>query len=117
MVGKILIRLIGTLTCLAVVAVAWDAEGGWGRRHHRHCCVPVYNPCCEVVSEPCCAPAYETVVRSSDCCGSYAVVERIVPTVSCCNGGIASTAAPASSPTIAAASVVKQATPAKLSSK
>jgi len=117
MVGKNLIRLIGTLTCLAVVAVAWDAEAGCCRRHHRHCCVPVCNTCCEVAYEPCCAPACETVVRYSDCCGSYAVVERIVPTTTCCNGGIASTTAPASSQSASTASVVKQATPVKLSSK
>lgn len=34
MTKKTLIRLIGTATCVAVMAGGWDAEAGWRRRHH-----------------------------------------------------------------------------------
>lgn len=123
MIGKYLIRSIGVLTCLAVVASGWEAEAGW-RRHHRRCCEPVccepvccepvccepvccepvvYKPvCCEpVVYKPvCCEPVCETV-----CCRPVVYETVIVPMPSaraCCSGQVViSTPAPASQ-TIAA---------------
>lgn len=109
MAGKIFLRLVGTLTCMAVVATAWDAEAG-GRRHHRRaccapvCCDPCYSApvCCEPVR---CAPACETVCAPAcvtscapSCCYrpacSYTVVrESVILPSACCT--IASTAAPA----------------------
>ena len=86
MTGKFLIRSIGVLTCLAVVASGWDAEAGWRRhRHHREACC--YEPvCCEPVRETvCCEPVYRPA-----CCETV-----IVPVATCCNGLIvANEAAP-----------------------
>jgi hypothetical protein len=101
MSGKFLIRSIGVITCMAVVASGWDAEAGW-RRHHRRaasCCEPV---CCEpVCCEPvvyesvCCEPVRETVccqpVRETVCCETVRETV-IVPASTCCNGQIVMTA-------------------------
>jgi hypothetical protein len=104
MTGKFLIRSIGVLTCLAVVASGWDAEAGWRRhRHHREACC--YEPvCCEPVRETvCCEPVREAVccepVRETVCCEPVyrpACCETvIVPVATCCNGLIvANEAAP-----------------------
>ena len=89
MTGKFLIRSIGVLTCLAVVASGWDAEAGWRRhRHHREACC--YEPvCCEPVRETvCCEPVRETVccepVRETVCCETVIVV----PASPCCTSSI-----------------------------
>jgi hypothetical protein len=96
MSGTYLIRAVGVLTCLAVVATGWDAEAGWRHRHRRAaccepvCCEPVCcEPvCCEPVRETvCCEPIRETVccqtvivAPASTCCTSYVVVaEKAVP--------------------------------------
>ena len=91
MTGTFLIRSIGVLTCMAVVATGWDDEAGWRRHHHRRaaccepvCCEPVYETvCCEPAPEPiCCEPMRETVivVPASPCCTSSIVVaERVLP--------------------------------------
>jgi hypothetical protein len=118
MTGKILIRLVGVFTCVAMVVSGWDAEAGW--RHHRRtscCCAPVYEPVCAPVCEPVCAPACEPVCAPccetvATCCPrpaySYVVVEReiVVPTTGCCNGRIAAAkdAVPEQAPTVVKAS-------------
>ncbi len=98
MTSKYLIRSIGVLTCLALVATGWDAEAGWRRHHHRKaaccepvccepvccepvCCEPVYQPvCCEPVYQPvCCEPVRETV-----CCETVIVA----PVRTCCSSSI-----------------------------
>jgi hypothetical protein len=88
MTSKYLIRSVGVLTCMAVVATGWDAEAGWRRHHHRRaaccepvCCEPVYEPvCCEPVRETaCCEPVRETV-----CCETVIVV----PATTCCTNSI-----------------------------
>jgi hypothetical protein len=118
MSGKFLIRSIGVITCMAVVASGWDAEAGW-RRHHRRaaCCEPV---CCEpVCCEPvvyesvCCEPVRQTVccepVRETVCCGTVRETV-IVPASSCCNGQVVATA----TESIEVASIVKpEPTPAR----
>jgi hypothetical protein len=69
MTGKFLIRSVGVLTCMAIVATGWDAEAGWRRHHHRRaaCCEPV---CCEpVCCEPvCCEPVCCEPVRCEPIC-------------------------------------------------
>ena len=107
MTRKICIRLIGTLTCIAMVAAGWDAEAGW-RRHHRHasnCCEPVCDPCCapawvpvcETACNPCCEPVCVTrYVEPATCCRSgwvSTVIEEtvIVPSRSCCDGRVVAT--------------------------
>jgi hypothetical protein len=114
MTGKILIRLVGVLTCVAMVVSGWDAEAGW--RHRRRaacCCAPVCEtvcaPVCAPACEPVCAPCCETVAT---CCPrpaySYAVVEReiVVPTIGCCDGRITAgkAAVPEQAPTVVKAS-------------
>jgi hypothetical protein len=88
MTGKFLIRSVGVLTCMAIVATGWDAEAGWRRHHHRRaaccepvCCEPVYEPvCCEPVYQPvCCEPVRETV-----CCETVIVA----PAPICCTSSI-----------------------------
>lgn len=73
MVNKILIRFVGTLTCLAAVATAWDAEAA--RCHRRRACCYT-EPCCvstcRPVCDPCCAPACAPVC-STNCCPTYTV--------------------------------------------
>jgi len=100
MTGKYLIRLVGVLTCMAVIGAGWDAEAGWRRHHHRRaaccepvCCEPVYQSvyepvCCEPVRETaCCEPVVETVccetvivAPASNCCtNSVVVAEKALP--------------------------------------
>jgi len=95
MAGKLLIRLVGVLTCMAVVVTGFDAEAGW-RRHHRRadccCTAPCCEPaCCEPACVSECAPCCRTYV--ADCCGGYTIVSRsvMVSTPTCCGGGVAST--------------------------
>lgn len=92
MTGTYLIRSVGVLTCMAVMATGWDAEAGW-RRHHRRaaCCEPVCcEPvCCEPVRETvCCEPVRETVccepVRETVCCGTVIVA----PVSTCCTNSV-----------------------------
>ncbi len=102
MSGKYLIRGVGVLTCVALVASGWDAEAGWRRHHHRRaasCCEPV---CCEpVVYEPvCCEPvAYEPAccepVREVVCCAPQReiVIMPMAPVATCCNNQVVSTEA------------------------
>ena len=85
MTGTYLIRSVGVITCMAVIATGWDAEAGWRRHHHRRaaCCEPV---CCEPVRETvCCEPVRETVccepVRETVCCETVVVT----PVRACCN--------------------------------
>ena len=108
MIGKYLIRVVGVLTCVAVVASGWEAEAGWRRhRHHRaaSCCEPV---CCEpvvyetVVSEPvCCEPVREVTccepVRETVCCAPQReiVIVPMAPIATCCNNQIVTTKAAA----------------------
>lgn len=102
MANKILIRLIGTLTCVAAVATAWDAEAARCHRHHRRCCytapccAPVCDPCCAPVCatvcapacDSCCAPACSTCRVNGSCCYTT-VVRREVIVPSCCQASIA----------------------------
>ena len=87
MISKYLIRIVGVLTCVAVVASGWEAEAGWRRhRHHRaaSCCEPAaYEPaCCEPVRETvCCAPQREIVIVP------------MTPVASCCNNQLVTTEA------------------------
>jgi hypothetical protein len=82
MTSKYLIRSIGVLTCMALVATGWDAEAGWRRHHNRKaaCCEPVCceHVCCEPVYQPiCCEPVYQPVccepVRETVCCETVIV--------------------------------------------
>lgn len=109
MIGTYLIRGVGVLTCVAVVASGWDAEAGWRRHHHRRaasCCEPVCcEPvCCEpVVYEPvCCEPVREVV-----CCAPQReiVIMPMAPVATCCNNQVVSTEAARSE----AVSVMKRA--------
>lgn len=96
MAGKIFVRLVGTLTCMAVVAIAWDAEACGHRHHRRACCAPACcDPCysAPVCCEPArCAPVCETACVTScapSCCYrpvcSYTVVqESVILPSSCC---------------------------------
>lgn len=87
MTGTFLIRSIGVLTCMAVVATGWDAEAGWRRHHHRRaaccepvCCEPAYEPvCCEPVRETVCCETVIVVPASSCCSSSIVVAERALP--------------------------------------
>jgi len=97
MISKYLIRIVGVLTCVAVVASGWEAEAGWRRhRHHRaaSCCEPAaYEPaCCEPVAyEPaCCEPVRETV-----CCAPQReiVIVPMTPVATCCNNQVVTTEA------------------------
>lgn len=78
--GTYLIRSVGILSCLAVMASGWDAEAGW--RHRRSgCCEPV---CCEPV---CCEPVYCEPVRYEPvCCGTVRKTTCCEPVreTSCC---------------------------------
>lgn len=59
MIGqKLMIRLVGTLTCVAAVAAGWDAEAA--RCHRRRACC--YDTCCyDACATPtCCTPACTT---------------------------------------------------------
>ena len=108
MAGKLFVRLVGVLACMAVVLAGLDAEAGF-RRHHRRaaCCDPI--PCCEPT---CCEPVYVSESAPccrtyvANCCGGYTVVSRsvMVSTPSCCGGGIAAAATTTSDAPTAAAS-------------
>lgn len=118
MSGTFFVRMMGVVTCMAVVACGWDAEAGW-RSRRAACC---YTPCC--VSS-CCTPVCETACVSyaapcSTCyvrpsCGYVTtVVERavVVPATSCCAGGTVAVDAVASSDRVSpAAERVAQAAP------
>jgi hypothetical protein len=90
MTGKFLIRSVGVLTCMAIVATGWDAEAGWRRHHHRRaaCCAPVCcEPvCCEpVCCEPvCCEPVCCEPVRETVCCETVIVA----PAPICCTNRV-----------------------------
>ena len=115
MTGKVIMRLVGAMTCVAAFATTWDAEAGC---HRRRCCAPECCPapaCCPApvyttsCCAPACAPACETVA-TYDCCGRLVwrqasccetiVASSIVVSPPCC--GIASTSA-ASSAAVATA--------------
>ena len=89
MTSKYLIRSIGVLAGVALVATGWDAEAGWRRHHHRKaaCCEPVCcEPVYEAVREPvCCEPAPAPVccepVREMACCETVIVA----PASTCCS--------------------------------
>ena len=92
MTSKYLIRSIGVLAGVALVATGWDAEAGWRRHHHRKaaCCEPVCcEPVYETVREPvCCEPVYQPVccepVRETVCCETVIVA----PASTCCSSSI-----------------------------
>ncbi len=97
MTSKYLIRSIGVLAGVALVATGWDAEAGWRRHHQRKaaCCEPVCcEPVCcepvyEAVREPiCCEPVYQPVccepVRETVCCETVIVA----PASTCCSSSI-----------------------------
>ena len=108
MIGqKLMIRLVGTLTCVAAVAAGWDAEAA--RWHHRRACcyetaccdpcsTPVCAPACAPVCTTSCAPACERVCVTyrdpcTNCCTrtcSYQVVDRccVAAAPACCEGVI-----------------------------
>lgn len=116
MTGKICIRAVGVLACVALAATGWDAEAGW-RRHHRQasCCYeyetvcdPCCRPVCETVCDPCrvstCAPVcVPRVVEPSCCyrsdcgCSTCSVVREtvVVPATVCCGERIVATERPA----------------------
>ena len=85
MANKIVIRLIGTLTCVAAVATGWDAEAGRWHHHHRRCCYTA--PCCAPACDSSCAPAYSTGRLNGSCCYTT-VVRREVIVPACCQAGI-----------------------------
>jgi len=97
MANKIVIRLIGTLTCVAAVATGWDAEAGRWHHHHRRCCytapccapvcAPVCDPCCAPACDSSCAPASSTSRLNGSCCYTT-VVRREVIVPACCQAGI-----------------------------
>ena len=77
MARKILVRLVGTLTCMAAVAHGLDAEARGWRSCRRACCYDTcatacYTPCAPVCA-PACAPACETscVSYSEPRCVAY----------------------------------------------
>ena len=113
---KLMIRLVGTLTCVAAVAAGWDAEAA--RWHLRRaccyetaccepCCPPVCAPVCTTSCAPACptacAPSYEQVCVTyrdpcTNCCTrtcSYRVVNEcvIAATPACCEGVVVASVA------------------------
>lgn len=121
MIGqKLMIRLVGTLTCVAAAAAGWDAEAARG--HHRRaccyettccdpCCAPVCTTSCAPVCATACAPAYERVCVTyrdpcTNCCTrtcSYQVVSEsiVVAAPVCCDGGIVASANQPAEPVVA----------------
>ena len=108
MAGKIFLRLVGTLTCMAVVAIASNAEACGHRHHRRACCAPVCcDPCytapscCAPVCETACAPVCVSSCAPSCCyrpvCGYTVVREEVILSSNCCT--IAATTAPAAKAT------------------
>ena len=116
MTSKILVRLVGAVTCMAAIVAGWDAEAGY--RHRRHaccepvCCEPVcVTSCgspCETACETACAPRCIRYYDSCSCCWrttwSYTVVSR--PAACCGAVVVAESPAPAEA-TTKTASVVK----------
>jgi len=133
MIGKNFIRLVGVLTCVAVVATGWDAEAGH-RRHHRRSSCCCYTPVYETVCEPVCAPACESacqpacVTAYNPCCEvvtaccrptwSYTVVSRevVIPAPSCCDGRIAAAERPTTGEQLSAAKPAGEPVPAATAS-
>lgn len=119
MTGKILVRLVGALTCVAAVVAGWDAEAG--HRHRRHaccepvCCEPVCTAPCEPVCETAYAPRYVRYYDSCSCCWrtgwTYTVVSR---PAACCEGVVI--AAASTTPAAAETTSVVAARPASTSS-
>ena len=58
MAPKILVRLVGALTCMAAVVTGFDAEAGW---RNRRCC---YDSCCY---SSCYTPCYSSCASSCGC--------------------------------------------------
>lgn len=101
MSGKIFVRAIGAVACVAAFATSWDAEAA--RCHRRRCCDPccyVEPVCCQPTccETTCCAPACSTVVHYDRCGRAHyhrvacceTVISETIVTPACC--GIASTA-------------------------
>ena len=92
MTSKYLIRSVGVLTCLAVVATGWNAEAGWRRNQYRRgaccqpvCCEPAYERvCCEPVQLTACCPP----VRETACCELGRETVILAPATTCCNNSI-----------------------------
>ena len=114
MTSKYLIRSVGVLTCLAVVATGWNAEAGWRRNQYRR------GACCEPV---CCEPAYERVretaccppVRETVCCELGRETVIMAPAITCCNNSIvvAENAAPNGQASVMKTEFSQQATAAR----
>jgi len=100
MARKILVRLVGALTCMAAVVTGLDAEAGW---RHRRCCAP--SCCYTSCAAPSCNTCYDSCGCTTACttwrdaCGychtscGWTVVSTPVVTSSCCVA--ATTPAPA----------------------
>ena len=119
MKSKYLIRSVGVLTCLAVVATGWNAEAGWRRHQNRRaaCCQPV---CCEPAYEPvCCEPVRLTAccepVRETACCELGRETVILAPATTCCNNSIvvAEKAAPNGQASVMKTEFSQQATAAR----
>lgn len=116
MIGqKLMIRLVGTLTCVAAVAAGWDAEAA--RCHRRRaCCYDTccYDTCCSTSCCPsacttACAPSCERVCWTSidpctNCrvrtCG-YRVIDStccVASAATCCAEVVVASAAPTAAP-------------------
>lgn len=120
MSGKLFVRLVGAVACVAAFASSWDAEAG--RWHRRRCCEPccyVEPVCCEpVCSTSCCGSSCGTVsyydscgrlhCHRAACCETIVSSTIVVPAASCC--GIA--AVESSAPTVAKAAAAAE--PAKI---
>ena len=96
MAPKILVRLVGALTCMAAVVTGFDAEAGW---RHRRCCASscCYTPCYSSCYTPCSTSCYDTCSSCSTCytwrdscgycrtsCGYTTVVSAPVIVSDCC---------------------------------
>lgn len=120
---RILIRLVGTLTCVAAVAAGWDAEAA--RCHRRRACC--YDTCCSTACCPTdcctsngcttsCAPACERVCWTyrdpcTNCCVrtcGYRVIDAgccVAAAPACCGEVVvATTARPATADAVAGGS-------------
>lgn len=112
MIGqKLLIRLVGTLTCVAAVTTGWDAEAARCHRRRATCCPEACCPvtvcetsCCAPACATSCLPAYEQVCWTqrdpcTNCwvqtCG-YRVIDdgwRVAPATACCTEVVVATTA------------------------
>lgn len=115
MIGKMFVRLLGAVVCVAVVSAGWDAEAA---HRHRRCCAP---SCCTPVCsyDPCCTPVCETVYTPSccnavvSCCApvSYTVVrEAVIAPAACCASTVTTKETVVSRKTVAPADNVVSAT-------